>query len=60
MGDEAEDILISTNISSDDKKAMRAFWENLTTILRSAKTSFLKGLDLIAGTNSKESQQNSI
>ena len=35
MGDEAEDILISTNINSDDKTAIKAFWENSTTILRS-------------------------
>ena len=59
MGEEAEDVLTSTSITTDEKKDYETVLGKFNEYFKVRKTSFLRGLGSTAETNSKGNQQNS-
>ena len=54
LGDEADDVLTSTNISADDKKNTVKLWKNSTLSFRSGRTLFSNERRSIKETISQE------
>ena len=58
MGEEAKDVLTSTNITEDEKKSYEGVLGKFNDYFKVRKNVILRGPGLTAETNSKENQQN--
>ena len=57
MGDEAEDTLVSTNVSEDDRKDYSRVIAKFNVFFKVQKTLFLRELDLTAAVREKAVEQ---